>query len=69
MHEELYDLLEFLLGLVTSFDVVESDINVFGGNLVVAAAHSKKGNVEDLSQRDDDGDDDQDGSNLERKKF
>ena len=49
MHEKLYDLLKLLLGLVTTLDVVKGDVNVFGGNLVVAAAHSKKGNVEDLS--------------------
>lgn len=66
MHEKLYDLLKLLLGLVTPLDVVEGNVDVFWSNLVVATAHPKEGNVEDLSQRDDNGDDDQDGCDLKK---
>ncbi len=64
MHEKLYDLLKLLLGLVTPLNVVEGNVDVFGSDLVVTTAHPKEGNVKDLSQRDDDGNDDQDGCDL-----
>ena len=64
MHQKLDDLLKLLLGLFAAFDVVEGHVDVLRGDLVRAAAHSQERDVEDLRQRDDDGDDDQDGRHL-----
>ena len=64
MHEKFDNLLQLLFGLVAALDVVEGDVDVFRRDLVVAAAHPQEGYVEDLSQRNDDRDDDQNGSHL-----
>ena len=56
-----------LLGFLAAFDVIEGDVDVLRRDLVGAAAHSQEGNVEDLRQRDDDGDDDQHGRHLVTK--
>jgi hypothetical protein len=65
VHEKLNDFLQLLFCLVASLDIVKGDVDVFRRDLVVAAAHAQERDVEDLSQRNDDRDDDQDGSNLE----
>ncbi len=63
-HKKLDDLLKLLFGLFAALDVVEGDVDVLRRDLVAAAAHSKERYIEDLSQGDDDGDDDQDRRHL-----